>query len=109
MELLQSIDFTNPIWLTLGCVLLCILGLVGTFVLQIIGIGMSIFIGIFELIVGVFELGIGAITAGPIGCLGCFLATLLFGSCAALTLALVWALPRCGTSEAVNLCRLLGA
>ena len=109
MDFLQSIDFSNPLWIALGCTALCVVGVLATFVLQIVGVGLGIVVGIFEMIIGVFELGFGVISAGPIGCLGFLLTTILCGSCGALTLALIWVAPRCGTPEALNICRFLGS
>lgn len=109
MDFLQTIDFANPLWIALGCTSLCIIGVIVSFVLPIIGSILGIFIGIFEMFLGIFELGFGAISAGPIGCFGCLLTSILCGSCGAITLALVWVAPRCGTPEALNICRFLGS
>lgn len=101
MEIIQTIDFTNPFFVAIACSLLCVVGILGFVLLQILGFGLSILAGLLELIVGVF-------TGGPIAWCGCFLMVGVVGACCILTLGIALLAPSCGTPDAVNLCRLLG-
>ena len=82
------------------CTLLCGVVFVLTPLFQIVEI-------ILQLIGTVFDLAFGIIGAGPEGCFGCLV--LLFGCilCSALSWIIIDALQTCGTSDAVNFCRLI--
>jgi hypothetical protein len=64
MEILQSADLGTVLVIAIGCVLLCVVGLVLFFGLQIIGTTITTFAGVMELFSGV-------ISGGPAAWCGC--------------------------------------
>ena len=98
MDFLQGIDPGFAAFVALGCALLCVVGLVLLFVLQVAT-------GLFEIIFGIIGAIGGILGSGPCGCLvvifGC-------GVCGLITIGLATIIPQCNTPDAVNFCRLLG-
>ena len=73
MDILQNLDIGSLLFISIGCVLLCVLGLVLMFGLQLIGTTVST-------IVGVMELFSSIVGGGPIAWCGCaVLLMLCFG------------------------------
>lgn len=81
-----------------GC---CLLGLILSFALQILGIVGSLLGVIFDLIGGL-------IGGGPVAWCGCLVAIGGLGACGLLTALVISALQACGTPQATNLCSLFG-
>ncbi len=84
MDLLQNVNLGSPILLAVGCAVLCVVGLLLFFGLQILGTTVHTVAGLFELVGGI-------VNGGPIawcGCLGVLFVcagviggALLFASC----------------------------
>jgi hypothetical protein len=85
-----------------GCALTCLLfsGVLGT-ILHFLGIGLSLITTLLNFVFGI-------VNGGPVVWCGCFLLITVCGGCSLLTLAIALALPDCGTSHALNICRLFG-
>lgn len=81
-----------------GC---CLIGLILSFALQILGVVGSLLGAIFDLIGGL-------IGSGPGGWCGCLVTIGLLGTCALGVLFVVNGLQACGTPQATNLCTLFG-
>lgn len=101
MNLLRQIDLNTLVTLV-GCGFACLImaGVLGT-ILHFVGAGLSIISSILHIF---FSL----INGGPVVWCGCLLALMACGACSLVTLALLAALPNCGTSHALNICRLFG-
>ena len=86
MNLLQNANLGTPVLLVLGCGVLCVVGLLLFFGLQILGTTLHTVTGIFQLVTGVIH-------GGPIAWCGCLVVlfvcagvvggALLFASCKA--------------------------
>ena len=86
MNLLQDANLGTPVLLALGCGVLCVVGLLLFFGLQILGTTLHTVAGIFQLVTGVIH-------GGPIAWCGCLVVlfvcvglvggALLFASCKA--------------------------
>jgi hypothetical protein len=99
MEFLQN---QNGLVLLAGCcVALFVFGGIIGFILQIFGFGFGIIINFVNVVLGV-------ITGGPLAWCGCILVIFGCAGCGVVTLAVAQVLPRCGTAQAVNLCKLFG-
>jgi hypothetical protein len=70
MVLPQSLDLGTLLLISVGCVLLCVVGLLLMFGLQILGTGLSTIMGIFELFNGI-------ISGGPVAWCGCLVVLFL--------------------------------
>jgi hypothetical protein len=101
MDLLQGLNLGDGAVFAVICALLCVVGLVGAFVLQFIT-------GALGTVLGVFELFLEILQGGPIAWCGCLLVVLICGACSFVTLSLLTIIPQCSTPDAVNLCRFLG-
>lgn len=66
MQIVQGMDLGTLLIITVGCVLLCVVGLVLFFGLQIIGTTVSTFAGVLELFSGVLN-------GGPVAWCGCLI------------------------------------
>lgn len=93
--------FGEPILIVICAVGFCLLGIVGSLLLNFFSIFLDILGGIIGL---VWEV----LASGPIGWCGCLLAVTLICGVVWLISYLLAVLPTCGTPEAINLCRLLG-
>jgi hypothetical protein len=84
MDLLQNANLGSPILLAVGCAVLCVVGLLLFFGLQILGTTLHTFLGLFQVAGGILN-------GGPIAWCGCLAVificaglvggTLLFASC----------------------------
>jgi hypothetical protein len=97
-EFLQNVDIGTALLITVGCVLLCGVGFLLFFGIQIIG-------GLFGTIFGFLELFIDILAGGPVAWCGCLL---LLSACAVCAgLALFISQLNCET-DPIMFCRFLG-
>ncbi len=101
MEFLQDIDANSALLIAVGCVVLCGVGLLLFFGLQIIG-------GTFGVLIGFVELFVQVLSGGPVAWCGCFLLLVSCALCSGIVIFLATMLPKCSTPEAVNFCRFFG-
>ena len=64
MALLQNANLGSPLLLAVGCAVLCVVGLLLFFGLQILGTGLHTILGLFQLVGGILH-------GGPIAWCGC--------------------------------------
>lgn len=96
MEFLQNVDTGTLLLLAIGCVLLCVFGLLIVFGLQLIGTTLSTFLGIFEFFGGI-------IGGGPAAWCGCLVFLFICGGIA----AIVWVVTSCNANPySMNFCQL---
>ncbi len=86
MDLLQGVNLGSPVLLAVGCAVLCVVGLLLFFGLQILGTGIHTVMGIVQIVGGI-------VNGGPIAWCGCLAVVfvcagvvggaLLFASCKA--------------------------
>lgn len=84
MDLLQNINLGSPVVLAVGCAVLCVVGLLLFFGLQLLGTTLNTVAGLFQLVGGIMN-------GGPIAWCGCLVVVfvcvgivggaLLFASC----------------------------
>jgi hypothetical protein len=97
MAFLQNVDIGTLLFISIGCVLLCVFGLVLFFGLQLLGTTLHTFVGLAELFGGI-------VNGGPVAWCGC--ALLLF-ICAGVVGTVV-VVVSCNTNpSAMNFCLLL--
>ena len=80
---------------------LCVVGFVGMFLLQFLG-------GALQIVGGLIGLVLNGLGGGPIAWCGCIVVLAIACGLLSLISYLFSVIPQCGTSQAVNLCRLLG-
>ncbi len=90
----------NPTLILLLCGL-CGVGIVIIFILQF-------FSGLFDIIGGLFGFLLDIVSGGPSAWCSCFVVVLGCPVCAGIIYFSVNVVSTCGTSEAVNFCRLIG-
>lgn len=96
MQILQNVDLGTLLLLTIGCVFLCVIGLLLFFGLQILGTGLNAFLGVFHLLESM-------INGGPGVWCGCLV--LVFGC--AIVLAVAYLAATCGSNpSSMNFCLL---
>ena len=102
MEFLQSfgIDGQMALFVALGCAGLCVVGIILSLILPILG-------GFLDIFVSIATMGAGAFSGEPISCCGCVVGFLACIVCTGITLFLVLVYPDCGTPDAINFCRFL--
>lgn len=86
MNLLQNVNVGTPVLLAVGCAVLCVIGLLLFFGLQILGTTLNTVTGLFQLVTGILN-------GGPVAWCGCLAVlfvcagvvggALLFASCKA--------------------------
>ena len=86
MEFLQNINLGSPVLIALGCTVLCVVGVLLLFGMQLLGTTLHTVLGIFQLVGGI-------VNGGPLAWCGCLAVlfvcaavvggTLLFASCKA--------------------------
>lgn len=99
-ELLQGFGSNPVVFLGIGCALLCVVGFVLVFGLQIVGT-------LIQSIFGFFDLFLGILTGGPVAWCGCLLLIMACFVCGGLAIFIANALPACETNP-IMFCRLLG-
>jgi hypothetical protein len=97
---LQNIDTGTAVLLAVGCVLLCGVGFLLVFGLQIIGTLLGTLTGFIEVFIHI-------LAGGPVAWCGCGLLVMACGLCAVVTLMIANAIPNCETNP-IMFCRLLG-
>lgn len=90
-----------PLLIALGCIVLCIVGV-------ILFIGMQIIGGVFGIFGGVVDVVFELATAGPVPGCGCVVVVVGCMLCVGVVLAISSVLSTCGTPDAVNFCRIFG-
>jgi hypothetical protein len=99
---MENIDAGTILLIVVGCAGLCVVGIGLLFSLQILTSVVGMFAGIAEVIGAV-------LSGGPLAWCGCILLFVICGAVVIIALWLVSILSSCGTADAVNFCRLLGA
>jgi hypothetical protein len=99
-EFLQQIDIGTVTLIAVGCVVLCGVGFLLVFGLQIIGT-------LLGALSGFFEMGVGILAGGPVAWCGCGLFVMACLVCGGIALFVATAIPNCATNP-VMFCRLLG-
>ncbi len=74
MEFLQNVDLGGLLLISIGLIFLCVMGLLIFFGLQLLGTGLSVFLGVFEFFGSI-------LSGGPVIWCGC---VVLMGICALL-------------------------
>src|SRR5574341_1514122 len=82
MNLLQNVDLGTLLVLTVGAVMLCVVGVILFFGLQILGSTLGLFANFFHLFTGILG-------GGPISWCGCLLVVLVCAGCAGIALLAV--------------------
>ena len=100
-EILQAINPNIVVMVSVGLCLLCVVGVAFTFIMQFVGIGIGIISGVIHFFTGI-------ITGGPLAWCGCLIFLFICSGCGFVTIVLSSIIPKCGTPDAINLCRLLG-
>ena len=101
MDFLQNIDGSTVLIIAVGLALLCGVGVVLLLFSQVLG-------NVFELFTSVLGIFTGVAEGGPMSWCGCLV---LFGGCFVCSILgfILWqTLSTCGTTQAVNFCRLFG-
>lgn len=97
MEFLQNVDIGTLLFISIGCVLLCVFGLVLFFGLQLLGTTLNTFAGLVELFGGI-------INGGPLAWCGCAIFLVLCAGIVGLVVVVV----SCNTNpSAMNFCLLV--
>lgn len=97
-QLLQTTDIGTLLFIAIGCVLLCVVGLVLLFGLQLLGTT-------FQTVFGVFELVGSILNGGPVAWCGCLLVLAICGIIA----SAVYVYTSCAANPAsMNFCALFG-
>lgn len=99
-DFLQQLDPGTAILIVVGCVLLCGVGFLLLFGLQVIGTLIGALTGFFELFAGI-------LAGGPVAWCGCGLLLMACALCAGVVLFVATALPNCETNP-VMFCRFFG-
>ncbi len=97
--LTELLGGASPLLVICGCGLLCVIGIILLFVLQLVDLvfdTLSIFVDLFG---GIFG-------GGFEGCCGCIVLIFAMFGCGGAILLVLNLLQTCGTENAVNLCRL---
>lgn len=101
LEFLRTLDPGTVLAVCGGLCLLCLVGNVLLFGLQILGL-------LFELVGNLFEVLFGFLNAGPVAWCGCIVLIGLLIGCGVLFSLVSTALSACGTPDATNICTLFG-
>jgi hypothetical protein len=99
---MENVDAGTILLVVVGCGVLCVIGVGLLFSLQILTSIVGAFANVAEVLGAV-------LSGGPLAWCGCILLFVICGAVILLSIWLVSILSTCGTADAVNLCRLLGA
>lgn len=97
-EMLQGVDVGLVVVIL---AVMCVVLVVGAFVLQALGTVFGVVFNFFEIIGSIIQ-------GGPVSWCGCLIGVIVCAGCGVGTAVVLSLASTCGTPEAVNFCRLFG-